>query len=139
MSARNENGAQRPIQGAQESGNLLVVASLPEVAVGKPAPASTNRNNGNVQVERFLNREMSWLDFADRLLDIADDSPISLLERARFLAIFSGGMDEFFQVRVAGLKDQVAAGVGKRSPDGLTANEQLSAISGKVSTLVDRL
>ena len=52
--------------------------------------------------ERFLNRELSWLDFAARLLDLADDEALPLLERVKFLAISLGGLDEFFQVRVAG-------------------------------------
>ncbi len=88
--------------------------------------------------ERFINRETSWLDFADRLLDVASDAGLPLLERARFLAIFSGGLDEFFQVRVAGLKDQVAAGISRHSPDGLTGAEQLTAIRDKVAALVCR-
>ena len=69
--------------------------------------------------ERFANRELSWLDFANRLLDLAADDRQPLLERVKFLAIFAEGLDEFFQVRVAGLEDQVAAGLRTRSPDGL--------------------
>ena len=66
--------------------------------------------------ERLLNRELSWLDFNARVLALADDRDVPLLERAKFLAIFSQNLDEFFQVRVAGLKDQVAAGLGARHP-----------------------
>jgi len=87
---------------------------------------------------RFANRELSWLDFADRLLDLAADERQPLLERVKFLAIFTEGLDEFFQVRVAGLEDQVAAGLRTRSPDGLGPAEQLAAISDRVTTLVDR-
>src|ERR1700722_14334127 len=61
--------------------------------------------------DRFLNRELSWLEFGARLLELASDDRIPLLERVKFLAIFSEGLDEFFQVRVAGLEDQVAAGL----------------------------
>ena len=68
------------------------------------------------QPDRFLNRELSWLDFADRLVDLAADTSLPLLERVKFLAIFSSGLDEFFQVRVGGLKDQVAAGLGLGRP-----------------------
>ena len=64
---------------------------------------------------RFLNRELSWLDFGSRLLDLASDEKEVLFERVKFLAIFASGLDEFFQVRVAGLKDQVAASVRSTS------------------------
>ncbi len=87
---------------------------------------------------RFSNRELSWLDFGSRLLDLAADAALPLLERVKFLAIFSEGLDEFFQVRVAGLKDQVDAGVRARSADGLRPSEALQAVRGRVATLVDR-
>ncbi len=88
--------------------------------------------------ERYVNRELSWLDFASRLLDLAEDRTLPLMERVKFLAIFSGGIDEFFQVRVAGLKDQVAAGVRLRSPDGRTPLEQLHDVRDKVCELMAR-
>ena len=78
--------------------------------------------------ERFVNRELSWLDFDARVLALATDLDVPLLERAKFLAIFSQNLDEFFQVRVAGLKDQVAAGLGKTTADGRTAAAQLDEI-----------
>lgn len=87
---------------------------------------------------RFLNRELSWVKFADRLLDKAADQSLNLLERAKFLAIYGSGLDEFFQVRVAGLKDQVEAGYSAPSVDGLTPIEQLRRIRVKVSQLVER-
>ncbi|MCU1494182.1 MAG: polyphosphate kinase 1 [Acidimicrobiaceae bacterium] len=85
-----------------------------------------------------MNRELSWLDFAARVLDLADEEKTPLLERAKFLAIFSTGLDEFFQVRVAGLKDQHAAGLRARSPDGRTVSEQLRAVRARATDLVDR-
>lgn len=85
---------------------------------------------------RVRNRELSWLDFNERVLALADDDSVPLLERANFLAIFSTNLDEFFQVRVAGLKDQVAAGVTATSADGLTATEQLRAIRARLDELV---
>jgi polyphosphate kinase len=88
---------------------------------------------------RYLNRELSWLDFADRLVDLAEDPDQPLLERAKFIAIWSGGLDEFFQVRVAGLKDQIAAGVAKLSPDGMTAAEQLNAIGSQSRVQLGRI
>ncbi len=88
--------------------------------------------------QRFINRELSWLEFGARLLDLAADGRLPLLERVKFLSIFTGGLDEFFQVRVAGLEDQVAAGLRTRSPDGLSPAEQLAAITDRVTRLVDR-
>src|SRR6478672_4002471 len=87
--------------------------------------------------QRYLNRELSWLDFNARVLAIADRVSTPLLERAKFLAIFSQNLDEFFQVRVAGLKDQVAAGLGRPSDDGLTPVDQLDAIRARVNELLD--
>jgi polyphosphate kinase len=88
--------------------------------------------------ERFRNRELSWLDFNARVLDLADDPAVPLLERVKFLAIFSSNLDEFFQVRVAVLRDQVAAGITRTSPDGRTPSQQLAAISERVNELIAR-
>ena len=87
---------------------------------------------------RLLNRELSWLAFNDRVLAMAADPEVPLLERAKFLAIFASNLDEFFQVRVAGLKDQVAAGVTATTPDGRTAAEQLDEIRRWVVASVAR-
>ncbi|MGQ0433039.1 MAG: RNA degradosome polyphosphate kinase [Microthrixaceae bacterium] len=87
---------------------------------------------------RYLNRELSWLDFNARVLALAEDPLVPILERAKFLAIFSQNLDEFFQVRVAGLKDQVAAGLLTSSFDGATPAQQLVAIRDRVQELVDR-
>ena len=77
----------------------------------------------------FINRELSWLSFNARVLEQAADSSLPLVERVRFLAIFSQNLDEFFQVRVAGLKDQEAARLSTPSADGRTPQEQLEEIS----------
>jgi polyphosphate kinase len=81
---------------------------------------------------RLLNRELSWLDFNARVLALAERDDVPLLERAKFLAIFSQNTDEFFQVRVAGLKDQVAAGIVAPTPDGRTPVQQLLEIRDRV-------
>src|SRR5438132_2034920 len=86
---------------------------------------------------RLLNRELSFLDFNARVLALAENPSLPLLERAKFLAIFSENLDEFFQVRVAGLKDQLAAGLGA-SADGDSPSEQLEAIRVQVELLVER-
>ncbi len=88
--------------------------------------------------QRFINRELSWLEFNERVLNLAVDPATPPLERAKYLAIFSQNLDEFFQVRVAGLLDRVDAGVLDRSPDGLTAGEQLVHIGRRVRLLSRR-
>lgn len=88
--------------------------------------------------DRLFNRELSWLAFNDRVLALAAESGIPLLERVKFIAIASSNLDEFFQVRVAALKDQLAVGLTVRSADGLTPAEQLEAIAGSVTTMVAR-
>ena len=86
--------------------------------------------------ERFFNRELSWLEFNARVLALAGSSQVPLLERAKFLAIFASNLDEFFQVRVAGLKDQVYAGAESTAADGRTPTEQLYEIRDVVVDLV---
>jgi len=86
----------------------------------------------------YLNRELSLLDFQERVLALAEDTKLPLLERAKFLAIFASNVDEFFQVRVAGLKDQVAADISTPSPDGMTPVQQLAAIRERLTGLVER-
>ncbi|HEV8099971.1 MAG TPA: hypothetical protein VGP56_12530, partial [Gaiellaceae bacterium] len=84
---------------------------------------------------RFLNRELSQLDFNGRVLELVRDDSVPLLERVNFCSIFSSNMDEFFMVRVAGLMDQVAAGVSVRSPDGLTPQAALAEIRERTIAL----
>jgi polyphosphate kinase len=87
----------------------------------------------------YFNRELSWLDFNQRVLELAEDPAVPLLERARFCAIYASNLDEFFMVRVAGLFDQLDAGIEARGPDGLTPREQIDAIQRRVLELDDRL
>ncbi|GAA4374752.1 RNA degradosome polyphosphate kinase [Nocardioides caricicola] len=88
--------------------------------------------------DRFLDRELSWLRFNQRVLELAEDQRLPLLERARFLAIFSSNLDEFFMVRVAGLKRRIAAGVAVRAASGLMPTEVLGLILGTTRGLVER-
>jgi polyphosphate kinase len=88
--------------------------------------------------DRFVNRELSWLAFNDRVLQLASEPGIPLLERAKFCAITTTNLDEFFQVRVAALKDQVAAGIEEPTPDGRTAARQLHEIGERARALVAR-
>src|SRR3954466_15639429 len=85
----------------------------------------------------YLNRELSWLAFNARVLHEAADPRGPPLERLKFLAIFGSNLDEFFMVRVAGLRRQIASGTLHHTPDGLTAAEQLAAIRERVALLLD--
>ena len=79
--------------------------------------------------DRFLDREISWLQFNERVLQLAADENVPLLERCRYLAIFASNLDEFFMVRVAGLKRRIATGIAVRSASGLEPREVLEQIS----------
>ena len=104
----------------------------------RSASAAGRRSVAAPEPGRFLNRELSTLDFNERVLALAEDADAPLLERSKFLAIFAANLDEFYQVRVAGLKRQEAAGTATRSGDGLTATEQLSQIDDRVRGLATR-
>ena len=86
----------------------------------------------------YINRELSWLEFNARVLHEAFDPRNRLLERLKFLAIFSTNLDEFYMVRVAGLRRQIAAGVQHVPPDGMTPSQQLAAIIERVADLVEQ-
>jgi len=88
--------------------------------------------------ERFSSRELSRLEFGSRLLDLADDKSLPILERCKFIAIFADMIDEFFQVRVVSLEDKVAAGVQTPSVDGVRPRQQLADIRERVLALVER-
>ncbi len=104
---------------------VRVVATAPDSEVsGLPA-------------DRFLDREISWLQFNERVLQLAADDSLPLLERVRFLAIFSSNLDEFFMVRVAGLKRRIATGIAVRSSSGLEPREVLDQIAAVTHELLD--
>jgi polyphosphate kinase len=85
-----------------------------------------------ISPETFINRELSWLEFSKRVFALTGREDFPLLEKVKFLAIWSSNLDEFFQVRVAGLKEQVAHGLRSATPDGLTPGQQLAAIRSHV-------
>src|SRR5919106_1335208 len=85
--------------------------------------------------ELYTNRELSWLQFNERVLELAEDESTPLLERVKFLAIYANNLDEFFMVRVAGLHDQVDAGIDARGPDGLSPGETIERIAERTREL----
>ena len=91
-----------------------------------------------LEPEMFINRELSWLDFNSRVLFEAEESANPLLERVKFAAIFAGNLDEFFMIRVAGIKRKLDAGIATLGPDGRTPAEQMRAVRAKAQTAVDR-
>jgi polyphosphate kinase len=87
----------------------------------------------------YFNRELSWLDFNQRVLELAEDPAVPLLEQIRFCAIYASNLDEFYMVRVAGLFEQLDAGIDARGPDGLRPGEQIDAIQARVLEMDKRL
>lgn len=92
----------------------------------------------NPAASRFTDRELSWLDFNQRVLEMAEDKEIPLLERIRFLAIFTSNLDEFFMVRVASLKRKIEAGVGNVNSAGFVPREQMKVLLKRTHELVER-
>ena len=109
-----------------------------EAAVTAPPAATPAALTRELPDDRYLNRELSWLDFNARVLALAADNSLPLLERAKFLAIFSSNLDEFYMVRVAGLKRRDEMGLSVRSADGLTPREQLARIGEQTQRIATR-
>src|SRR3954463_4572101 len=109
-----------------------------ESAVAAPPAATPAAIADPLPEDRYLNRELSWLDFNARVLALADDNSLPLLERAKFLAIFASNLDEFYMVRVAGLKRRDEMGLSVRSADGLTPRAQLGRIGEQTQRIASR-
>src|ERR1700682_122134 len=108
--------------------------SAPEAPPAATSPAIDDA----LPEDRYLNRELSWLEFNARVLALAADTSLPLLERAEFLAIFASHLDEFYMVRVAGLKRRDEMGLSVRSADGLSPREQLRRISERTQQIASR-
>ncbi|WP_256842870.1 RNA degradosome polyphosphate kinase [Ornithinimicrobium cryptoxanthini] len=118
------------IRGRSRAANGRFIRAGATSAVYDPAEALPS--------DRFLDREISWLQFNERVLQLAADPAVPLLERTRFLAIFASNLDEFFMVRVAGLKRRIATGIATRSASGLEPREVLDEISLGAHRLMER-
>jgi len=108
------------------------------IVIGSSVPDAVATPPGEVSPNEFLNRDTSWLEFNRRVLHEALDTRTPLLERVRFLGIFSSNLDEYFMKRVGGLKRQIARGWTQQSPDGLTPAQTLVAIRGMVVPLLQQ-
>ena len=142
---RGRDGRFVPVEGATELPSDLPVEPPAELSVEStrpvdgPPPAEDSPPRPEPLPEgRFLNRELSWLDFNARVLALAEDQSTPLLERAKFLAIFAGNLDEFYMVRVAGLKRRQQAGLPVRGGDRMPLRTQLALVSEKAAGLVSR-
>jgi polyphosphate kinase len=120
-----------PVNGVSPNG----LAAQPAIAGSAP---TVPNNEEPLPEDRYLNRELSWLDFNGRVLALAEDPSTPLLERAKFLAIFASNLDEFYMVRVAGLKRRMQTGLPVRNPAGLSPTDQMERIAERTATLVAR-
>jgi polyphosphate kinase len=108
--------------------------------VSEVRPRNGHKNghkNGHTVEPRIFNRELSWVDFNRRVLNEAMDDSLPVLERLKFLSIFSTNLDEFFMIRVSGLKEQIDEGIGGVSPDGMTAQEQINEVYKRLKPLLE--
>jgi polyphosphate kinase len=113
---------------------ISAVPAPPEVAHEEIRPVGPNLE----EPQFYFNRELSWLDFNERVLQLAEDASVPLMERLKFAAIFTSNLDEFFMIRVAGLHDQVDAGLANTGADGRTPAETIDAIRDRAAELSDR-
>jgi polyphosphate kinase len=134
-------GGGAPGGGAPAGGEAPAGGPVPAggaAASGAPADADRPPAEDELPPDRYLNRELSWLDFNARVLTLAEDPRTPLLERAKFLAIFANNLDEFYMVRVAGLKRRMQMGLPVRGTDGLLPREQMERIAARAAYLMAR-
>src|SRR5262245_46307949 len=128
-----------PPAAATSSSTAPAAAAAPPAQAPSPPAAAPAAGAPAVALDEpslYINRELSWLEFNQRVLDEACDSSVPLLERVKFVAISASNLDEFFMVRVAGVKQQLAGGVVELPADGLTPAEQLTRVSQRAQRMV---
>jgi polyphosphate kinase len=141
MSIDQTQAEQEPAPAVEPGADVEGAAGGPADAVepasesGAPQPAERQLNDPSL----YLNREVSWLDFNERVLQLAEDEELPLLERVKFCAIYTTNLDEYYMVRVAGLHDQIEAGVENPSQDGATPSQTIGLIREQVLELGGRL
>jgi polyphosphate kinase len=123
---RSEGGARRPRANRLRRKN----------GAGTQADIGARKNPKGLDPSQFINRELSWLEFNERVLEESRDRRHPLLERVKFLSIVSSNLDEFFMIRVAAIREQVLAGVAETTPDGRTPLQQLQAIHDRVERMI---
>src|SRR5437868_9208725 len=109
------------------------IANADELAL---LPHAIQPERDYLDPKNFINRELSWLEFNRRVLEEAQDATQPLIERVKFMTIFSNNLDEFFEIRVAGIKQQIASETSDIGPDGMTPTETFNAIRRVVSELI---
>ncbi|GAB2923066.1 RNA degradosome polyphosphate kinase [Rhodococcus aerolatus] len=123
----------------QDRGDHVPPPSPPRgMPTAPPAATRAPATHDDLPEDRYVNRELSWLDFNSRVLALAEDPSLPLLERAKFLAIFASNLDEFYMVRVAGLKRRDETGLSVRSADGYSPREQLRMIGERTQELAEQ-
>jgi polyphosphate kinase len=117
----------------------IIAIPAPQIEEEPRAGRRAGSDTGDLEApENFFNRELSWLAFNERVLELAEDPAVPLMERVKFCAIFTSNLDEFFMIRVAGLHDQVDAGLSDPGPDGRTPSQVIDQLRARIVDLAER-